>query len=107
MDLIPINAYGQPIVQPSASSPVTLGMRQVDDPREAAVAVSALATRNAPELRDSVGPRRSSSTAETGDDEGRSTVHGQAKESAPRASRPRSSTTHEDGERGNTLDVTV
>ncbi len=109
MDLVPINAYGLPIVQPSAAQPATLGIRAVDDPREAAIAVSALATRNSPELRDSVGPRRSSSSAETGDDEERSTVQGKAKEGAPRAARPRSSagTTEEDGERGNQLDVTV
>lgn len=108
MDLLPINAYGQPIVQPSATSPVTLGIRQVDDPRAAAVAVSALATRNSPELRESVGPRRSSSSAETNDDDERSTVHGKTREGAPRAARPRSSnTSDEDGERGNTVDVTV
>jgi hypothetical protein len=107
MDLLPVNAYGLPLVQPSASSPVTLGIRQVDDPREAAIAVSPLAARNSPELRQSVGPRQSSSSAETSDEEERSTVHGKEGHATPRASRSRSSTTEEDGERGNTLDVTV
>lgn len=108
MDLLPINAYSQPLVQPSSALPQTLGIRPVSDPREAAVAVSPLATRNGPELRESVGPRRSSSSAETGDDEEHSTVHGKGGHGAPRASKPRSSdTTEEDGERGNTVDVTV
>lgn len=107
MDLVPINAYGRPIVQPSAASPVTLGIRQVDDPREAAIAVSPLAARNTPELRESVGPRQSSSSAETSDDEEHATVHGKARETAPRRPRPRSDATEQDGERGNTVDVTV
>jgi hypothetical protein len=108
MDLLPINAYGLPIVQPSTASPQTLGIRQVDDPREAAIAVSPLAARNSPELRQSVGPRQSSSSAETGDDEERATVHGKEGSSTPRASKPRTNTGEEDdGDRGNTLDVTV
>ena len=108
MDLLPVNAYGLPLVQPSAASPQTLGVRPVSDPREAAVAVSALAARNGPELRESVGPRRSSSSAETGDDEERATVHGKGGGGASRAARPRSEPTEEDGdERGATVDVTV
>jgi len=107
MDLLPVNAYGLPLVQPSAASPQTLGIRPVADPREAAVAVSALATRNGPELRESVGPRRSSSSAETGDDEERSTVRGKSGSGAPRATKPRSESTEEDDERGATVDVTV
>src|SRR5579883_808556 len=108
MDLLPINAYGLPLVQPSAASPQTLGIRPVSDPREAAVAVSALATRQGPELRDSVGPRRSSSSAETGDDEERATVHGKGGGGAPRAAKPRSQPGDEEGEeRGATVDVTV
>ncbi len=108
MDLLAINAYGLPLVQPSAASPQTLGIRPVSDPREAAVAVSALATRNGPELRDSVGPRRSSSTAETGDDEERATVHGKGGGGAPRAAKPRSQPDEGEGEeRGATVDVTV
>jgi hypothetical protein len=107
MDLLPINAYGLPLVQPSAASPQTLGIRPVSDPREAAVAASALATRNGPELRESVGPRRSSSSAETGDDEERATVHSKGG-GASRAARPRNEPTEEDGEeRGATVDVTV
>jgi hypothetical protein len=107
MDLLAINAYGRPVVQPSAANPATLGIRAVDDPREAAVAASALATRNGPELRESVGPRRSSSSAETSDDEERSTVHGKAG-TPSRSTKSRSPTTEdEDGERGNTVDVTV
>ncbi len=108
MDLLAVNAYGLPLVQPSAASPQTLGIRPVSDPREAAVAVSALATRNGPELRESVGPRRSSSSDETGDDEERATVHGKAGSSASRAVRPRNEPAEEDGdERGAAVDVTV
>ena len=107
MDLIAINAYGRPIVQPSAANPATLGIRQVDDPREAAIAVSPLAARNSPELRESVGPRQSSSSAETGDEEERGTVHGKGREGAVRSTKPRHDPTEEDGERGNTVDVTV
>lgn len=108
MDLLPINAYGQSLVQPAASSPQSLGIRPVSDPREAAVAVSPLAARNGPELRESVGPRRSSSSAETSDDEEHSTVHNKGGNGAPRAARPRSNDAGEDdGERGNTVDVTV
>lgn len=107
MDLLAVNAYGLQTVQPSAANPATLGVRSVDDPREAAVAVSPLATRNAPELRESVGPRRSSSSAETSDDEEHGTVHGKGGGAPARSTRSRSNTTEEDGERGNSVDVTV
>lgn len=105
MDLLAINAYGRPVVQPSAANPETLGIRPVSDPREAAVAVSPLATRNGPELRESVGPRRSSSSAETNDDEERTTVDG--KGGAATRAKSRRGATEEDGERGNAVDVTV
>lgn len=108
IDLLAVNAYGRPVVEPSPANPATLGIRPVDDPREAAVAVSPLATRNAPELRESVGPRRSSSSAETSDEEERGTVHGKdGGARAPTRSKPRTSTTEDEGERGNTVDVTV
>ena len=62
MDLVALAAYGRPAVQPSASNPASVGIRQINDPREAMIPVAGLAARNSPDLRQSVGPRQSSSS---------------------------------------------
>ncbi len=108
LDLVAVNAFGRPLVQPTPSVPASIGVRPVDDPREATIPASPLAARNSPELRQSVGPRQSSSSADTRDDEERSTVRG--REGGTASARPRRPTTAddtEDGGRGNTVDVTV
>lgn len=110
LDLAVMNVYGRPIVQPTtAVTPGANGVRPVTDPRAAAIPVSALAARNTPELRQSVGPRQSSSTADTRDDEERSTVQSRGRGGATASSKPRSKAPEEEegGDRGNTVDVTV
>ncbi len=110
MDLVAINAYGRPVVQPSAAQPVTLGIREASDPREAQIPASPLAARNSADLRQSVGPRQSSSSDSTReDDDERGTVHSRGRGGGTAtASRSRSNTAAgEDGERGATVDVTV
>ncbi len=109
LDLAAVNAYGRPIVQPTAATPGATGIRPVSDPREANIPASPLAVRNGPELRQSVGPRRSSSTADTRDDEERSTVQGRGRNGGgtSASAKPRGGALDEDGGRGNTVDVTV
>lgn len=65
MDLVPVNAFGRPLVQPSVANRDTLGVRPVNDPREAQIPAAALATRNAADLRQANGPRQSSSSGDT------------------------------------------
>ena len=105
LDLVAINAYGRPLVQPSPSVPASLGVRPADDPREAVIPATPLAARNSPDLRQSVGPRQSSASADTRDDEERSTVNGRP--GASSAGRSRRHGSDEDGDRGSSLDVTV
>jgi hypothetical protein len=110
LDLAAVNAYGRPIVQPTAATPGANGIRPVQDPREATIPASPLAVRNGPELRQSVGPRRSSSAADTSDHEERSTVQGRGRGGgggSTASSKPRGQALDEDDGRGNTVDVTV
>jgi hypothetical protein len=109
MDLVALAAYGRPAVQPSASNPASVGIRQINDPREAAIPVAPLAARNSPDLRQSVGPRQSSSsggsdTREHGE-EHTGPVRGRGGHAA--GTRSRGGYGEEDGGRGNALDVTV
>lgn len=109
MDLVAINAYGRPLVQPSASNPATQGLRPVDDPREATLPVSPLAARNSPDLRQSVGPRQASGTTDSTDspdEEEHGTVQGRSRPGASSAARPRRHLSEGD-ERGASVDVTV
>src|SRR5258708_29509156 len=98
LDLAVMNVYGRPIVQPTtAVTPGVNGVRPVTDPREASIPASALAARNSPELRQSVGPRQSSSTADTRDDEERSTVQGRGRSGGTSAPQPRPQSPEGDG----------
>jgi len=67
MDLVPINAFGRPLVQPSIANRDTLGVRNVADPREALIPASALAAKNSADLRQANGPRQGSGSGETRD----------------------------------------
>lgn len=110
MDLVALAAYGRPAVQPSASNPASVGIRQINDPREALIPTAGLAARNPPDLRQSVGPRQSSGSgsADTRDGEEHATpVRGRAGSHATTSSRSRGGYGEEGGERGSSLDVTV
>jgi hypothetical protein len=109
MDLVAINAYGRPLVQPSASNPASQGIRQIDDPREAVIPASPLAARNSADLRQSVGPRQSSSSGAARDDEEHGTVQGKGRSGSVSGGRNRHPSSEDEGdtERGSTLDVTV
>jgi hypothetical protein len=111
MDLVALAAYGRPAVQPSASNPASVGIRQINDPREALIPTAPLAARNSPDLRQSVGPRQSSSSggADTreGGEEHTTPVRGRAGSGATASTRSRGGYGEEGGERGSSLDVTV
>ncbi len=106
MDLVPINAFGRPLVQPSVANRDTLGVRPVNDPREAQIPASALATRNAADLRQANGPRQSSSSGDTREKENETgDVRSKARTGAHHSRQPLS----EDGADapGSQVDLTV
>jgi hypothetical protein len=109
MDLVALAAYGRPAVQPSASNPASVGIRQINDPREAAIPVAPLAARNSPDLRQSVGPRQSSSSGtDTREGEEHATpVRGRSGTHGTTSARSRGGYGEEGGDRGSALDVTV
>ena len=107
MDLVALAAYGRPAVQPSAATnPAAAGIRPVQDPREALIPATPLAARNPADLRDSVGPRQASSTANARDEEEHPTVRGRAG-AGPSVSGRRHHHGEEEGDRGQSLDVLV
>lgn len=105
MDLVPINAFGRPIVQPSIANRDTLGVRPVHDPREAQIPASPLAARNAADLRQANGPRQSSSSSDTREKDAEAgDVRSRGRAGAHHSRQPLS----EDGENlGSQLDLTV
>jgi hypothetical protein len=111
MDLVALAAYGRPAVQPSASNPASVGIRQINDPREAQIPAAALAVRNSPDLRQSVGPRQSSSSGSTdareGEDHSNLRVRGRSGTTSTASARPRQGFSEEDGGRGSTVDVSI
>ncbi len=111
MDLAALNAFGRPAVQPSTTIPASVGQRQINDPREAQIPASALAARNPADLRQTVGPRQSSSSGDTrddhGEDESNLRVRGRSGGASAAPTRSRAGLTEEEGERGNNVDVTI
>ena len=107
MDLVPINAFGRPLVQPSVANRDTLGVRPVHDPREALIPASALAAKNSTDLRQANGPRQSSSSGDTRekDNEGSGEVRTKGRAGSHHSRQPLS----EDGgdAPGQQLDLTV
>jgi hypothetical protein len=105
MDLVPINAFGRPLVQPSVANRDTLGVRPVNDPREAQIPASPLAARNSADLRQANGPRQSSSSGDTREkDNETGEVRSKGKAGAHHSRQPLS----EDGEGpGSQVDLTV
>jgi hypothetical protein len=112
MDLAALNAFGRPAVQPTTTVPASVGQRQINDPREASIPASALAARNPPDLRQTVGPRHSSSSGDTRDEHGEEgsnlRVRGRSSGGSSAApARSRANLTEEEGDRGNSVDVTI
>lgn len=107
MDLAAVNAFGRPVVQPPTANREALGLRAVADPREAQIPASPLAARNAADLRQSSGPRQSSSSGDTRNDE-ESTVKSRGAKAAPSSGRSRQPLEEDGGEqRGTSLDLSV
>ncbi len=104
MDLVPVNAFGRPVVLPSVANRDTLGVRQINDPREALIPASPLAAKNSADLRQANGPRQSSSSGDTREKDN---------ETSDVKSRGRAPARHhaaEEGEeegRGSSIDLTV
>lgn len=105
MDLVPINAFGRSLVQPSVANRDTLGVRPVNDPREAQIPASALAARNSADLRQANGPRQSSSSGDTREkDNEAGDVRNKARAGAHHSRQP----LQENGEEpGSQVDLTV
>jgi hypothetical protein len=106
MDLVPINAFGRTLVQPSVANRDTVGVRPVNDPREAQIPASPLAAKNAADLRQANGPRQSSSSGDTREkeNEGSGDVRGKGRAGAHHSRQP----LDENGEGpGSQIDLTV
>jgi hypothetical protein len=99
MDFAPVNAFARQVVQPSLANRDTLGVRPVNDLREAAMPATALAAKNSADLRVSTGPRQSSSAADTRQDEGHNGLKVR--------SRPQLSSSEGGEDRGSSVDVTI